>query len=55
MITSWSVTNTAKTATMIAAALVTVPDVIAMPCSTASAEDMPRSLASLIRVRMNTW
>ena len=40
---------------MIAAALVIVPDVIEMPRATASFEDIPRSRASLIRVRMKTW
>ena len=55
MIVSWSVTKTAKTTTMIAAALVIVPDVIEIPWATASLDDMPRSRASLIRVRMNTW
>ena len=55
MITSSRVTNTAKTVTMIAAALVIVPAVMAMPRATASFDDSPWSRASLIRVRMNTW
>ena len=55
MTTSSRVTNTLKTTTMIAAALVTVPDVIAMPRATASFVDRPWSRASLIRVRMKTW
>ena len=55
MIVSSSVTNTAKTTTMIAAALVTVPDVIAIPRATAGLEESPWSRASLIRVRMKTW
>ena len=41
MMTSSRVTNTAKTVTMIAAALVIVPEVMAMPRATASFEDIP--------------
>src|SRR4029079_6315945 len=55
MITRSSVTKTANTVIMIAAALVMVPDVMAMPRATASPVGRPRSRASLIRVRMNTW
>jgi len=38
-----SVTKTRKTPTITAAALVTVPAVVAMPCFTASSVVMPRS------------
>ena len=48
-------TNTEKTATMIAAALVIVPALTAMPWATAADESSPRSRASLILVRMKTW
>ena len=41
MTTSSSVTNTLKTTTMIAAALVMVPEVIAIPRATASFDDRP--------------
>ena len=55
MNTNLRVTKTAKTTTMIEAALVIVPDVIAMPLATAARDSRPRSRASLIRVRMNRW
>ena len=55
MITSWSVTNTAKTATMIAAALVIVPAVIEIPRSTAADGSSPADRASWILVRIKTW
>ena len=51
----FSVTNTPNTTTMIAAALVMVPDVIEMPFATAAFVLRPRSRASLMRVRMKTW
>ena len=44
-----------KTATMIAAALVTTPALLAMPPVTAFRADAPPSRSSLIRLRMNTW
>ena len=47
--------NIANTATITIAALVTTPAVLLMPCATASSVVMPRSKASRIRVRMNTW
>jgi hypothetical protein len=50
-----SVAKTAKTATMTAAAAVTVEAVVRMPWATASSVRMPRSTSSLIRLRMNTW
>ena len=52
---NFMVTKTAKTMTMIAAALVIVPAVTEMPLATASRESRPWSRASLIRVRMNRW
>ena len=47
--------NTAKTATMTTAALVTTPAVDLIPCEIASSVESPRSYASRIRLRMNTW
>ena len=55
MNTKLKVTNTAKTTTMIEAALVIVPEVTEMPRATAARESRPRSRASLILVRMNRW
>ena len=49
------VTKTAKTTTMIEAALVIVPDVTEIPRATAPRESSPRSRASLILVRMKRW
>ena len=54
MMTRRSVMNTAKTTTMIAAALVTVPAVTVMPRATASRVFAPRSTNSLTRERMKT-
>src|SRR3954451_3692423 len=53
--TELSVAKTANTATMTIAALVTVTAVARMPCDTASSVRIPRSTASRIRLRMNTW
>ena len=50
-----SVANTANTATMIAAALVTTPAVDRIPRDTAWSVGIPRSTSSRIRLRMNTW
>jgi hypothetical protein len=50
-----SVAKIANTATITIAALVTVPAVALMPWATASSVFMPRSKASRIRLRMNTW
>ena len=55
MNTNLNVTNTAKTTTMIEAALVIVPEVTEIPRATAARKSSPRSRASLIRVRMNRW
>ena len=53
--TELSVAKIANTATITIAALVTTPAVERMPCATASSVDSPRSTASRIRLRMNTW
>ena len=50
-----SVAKIANTATITTAALVTTPAVLLIPCATASSVRMPRSTASRIRLRMNTW
>lgn len=55
MNTNLRVTKTAKTTTMIDAALVIVPDVTEIPRAIAGRDASPRSRASLIRVRMNRW
>ena len=52
---SRSVPKIAKTATMMIAALVTVPAVRRMPRETASSVESPPSRSSLIRLRMKTW
>ena len=44
-----------NTATMITAALVTTPALLAMPPTTASAVLAPPARSSRIRLRMNTW
>ncbi len=49
-----SVAKIENTATMIAAALVTTPALLAIPCVIASRADSPRSRSSRIRLRMNT-
>ena len=49
------VAKTAKTATMMTAALVTTPAEIVMPWATASRVDSPRSWASWIRDTTKTW
>ncbi len=49
------VAKTPKTATMMIAALVTVPAVRVMPSRTASCVVSPASWSSLIRLRMKTW
>ncbi len=49
------IAKTLNTATITAAALVTTPAVVLMPCATASSVPSPRSYASRIRLRMNTW
>lgn len=49
------VPKTAKTATMITAALVTTPAVLRMPWATAARVSIPRSWASLIRETTKTW
>src|SRR5581483_190153 len=51
----FSVPKIAKTATMMIAALVTVPAVRRMPSETASSVLRPRSRSSLMRLMMNTW
>ncbi len=51
----FSVPKIAKTATMMIAALVTVPAVRRIPRETASSVGRPPSWSSLIRLRMNTW
>src|SRR5215210_1346250 len=50
-----SVAKTPNTPTITSAAAVTTPAVDLMPWPTASSVDSPRSTASLIRLRMNTW
>jgi hypothetical protein len=50
-----SVAKTENTATITIAALDTTPAVVLIPWATASSVDMPRSTASRIRLRMNTW
>ena len=50
-----SVAKIANTATITTAALVTTPAVALMPCATASSVRSPRSTASRMRLRMNTW
>jgi hypothetical protein len=50
-----SVAKIPKTATITTAAAVTTLAVDLMPWLTASEVDSPRSTASLIRLRMNTW
>jgi hypothetical protein len=50
-----SVAKMENTATMIAAALVTTPPLLAMPPVTASGVLIPPVLSSRIRLRMNTW
>jgi hypothetical protein len=50
-----SVAKIENTATMIAAALVTTPALLAMPPVIACRADAPPSRSSLIRLRMNTW
>ena len=50
-----SVAKIENTATMTAAALVTTPAVLLIPCATAWSDRMPPSTASRIRLRMNTW
>src|SRR5215211_4084937 len=54
-ISNESVAKIAKTEIITIAALVTTPAVVLIPCVTASSVDRPRSKASRIRVRMNTW
>ena len=54
MITSRRVMKTAKTTTMIAAALVTVPAVTVSPRATAERVSAPWSTNSLTRDRMKT-
>ena len=49
------VTNAGITRTMIAAALVIVPDVIVIPRSTVASDPIPRSRDSSTRLGMNTW
>ena len=44
-----------NTATITTAALVTTPAVCLIPNATASSVFIPRSTASRIRLRMNTW
>ena len=44
-----------NTATMITAALVTTPALVAMPPTTAFRVLIPRRRSSRIRLRMNTW
>lgn len=50
-----SVANTANTATMIAAALVTGPAVRAIPGRTADLVSIPAPTAARIRETTNTW
>ena len=50
-----SVAKIENTATMIAAALVTTPALLAIPPVIAFGADAPPSRSSLIRLRMNTW
>ena len=50
-----SVAKTLNTAIMTAAALVTTPAEVVMPCRTASVVDSPRIAASRIRLTTNTW
>ena len=50
-----SVAKIANTATITAAAPVTTPAVLLIPCATALSVRMPPSTASRIRLRMNTW
>jgi hypothetical protein len=50
-----SVAKIANTPTITLAAAVTTPAVDLIPWLTASSVDWPRSTASLIRLRMNTW
>jgi hypothetical protein len=50
-----SVANSPKTATMISAALVTVPAVRVIASRIASSVVSPASCSSLIRLRMKTW
>ena len=52
---SGSVAKMENTATMISAALVTTPALLAMPPVTASRVVAPRSRSSRMRLRMNTW
>jgi hypothetical protein len=55
---SWisdKVASTENTATMITAALVTTPALLAMPPTTASGVAAPRARNSRILLRMNTW
>ena len=49
-----SVAKMENTATMITAALVTTPEQLAMPPTTASRCGLPRARSSRIRLRMNT-
>lgn len=53
--TMLSVPNTENTEIMTNAALVTTPADLMMPSRTASAVDIPRSAASLIRLTTKTW
>ena len=50
-----SVANSPKTATMMIAALVTVPAVRVIASRIASSVDSPASCSSLTRLRMKTW
>ena len=50
-----SVAKMPNTPTITSAAALTTPAVDLMPWLTASSVDSPRSTASLIRLRMNTW
>ena len=52
---SESVAKIENTNTITIAALVTTPAVDLIPCAIASSVLMPRSYASRIRLRMNTW
>ncbi len=50
-----SVAKIENTATITSAAALTTPAVDLIPWATASSVDSPRSTASRIRLRMNTW
>ncbi len=50
-----SVAKIENTPTITIAAALTTPAVDLIPWLTASSVDSPRSTASLIRLRMNTW